>query len=209
MQLWHKQRKKSHFWCQARYSQTFRSCPGSAGSVREYRLSYTHLQPAQVIRFSYWLMNHCEALRQGYQRLNQMDSVHWCPLGSGAIAGNALGIDRDALASDLGFKNGPSLNAANSTGNRDAVLGEGYTDFSPPYGSKWYMFNFWENMFRYPFFDFLYAMSTIFIFLSKMCEDMIIFSTPQFGFISLHQSYCTGSSLMPQVIFLFRFVFQN
>ena len=31
-----------------------------------------------------------------------------------------------------------------------------------------------------------------------MCEDMIIFSTPQFGFISLHQSYCTGSSLMPQ-----------
>ena len=79
-------------------------------------------------------MNHCEALRQGYQRLNQIDSVHWCPLGSGAIAGNALGIDRDALASDLGFKNGPSLNAANSTGNRDAVLGEGYTDFSPPYG---------------------------------------------------------------------------
>ena len=68
-------------------------------------------------------MNHCEALRQGYQRLNQIDSVHWCPLGSGAIAGNALGIDRDALASDLGFKNGPSLNAANSTGNRDAVLG--------------------------------------------------------------------------------------
>ena len=154
-------------------------------------------------------MNHCEALRQGYQRLNQMDSVHWCPLGSGAIAGNALGIDRDALASDLGFKNGPSLNAANSTGNRDAVLGEGYTDFSPPYGSKWYMFNFWENMFRYPFFDFLYAMSTIFISLSKMCEDMIIFSTPQFGFISLHQSYCTGSSLMPQVIFYSDLFCQN
>ena len=73
-------------------------------------------------------MNHCEALRQGYQRLNQIDSVHWCPLGSGAIAGNALGIDRDALASDLGFKNGPSLNAANSTGNRDAVLGKEYID---------------------------------------------------------------------------------
>ena len=146
-------------------------------------------------------MNHCEALRQGYQRLNQMDSVHWCPLGSGAIAGNALGIDRDALASDLGFKNGPSLNAANSTGNRDAVLGEGYTDFRPPYEPKWYVFNFQENLIRYPFFDYLYAMSTIFISLSKMCEDMIIFSTPQFGFISLHQSYCTGSSLMPQVIF--------
>ena len=73
-------------------------------------------------------MNHCEALRQGYQRLNQIDSVHWCPHGSGAIAGNALGIDRDALASELGFKNGPSLNAANSTGNRDAVLGKEYTD---------------------------------------------------------------------------------
>ena len=91
----------------------------------ESLFSYTHLQPAQVIRFSYWLMNHCEALRQGFQRLKQIDSVHWCPLGSGAIAGNALGIDRDALASELGFKNGPSLNAANSTGNRDAVLGQG------------------------------------------------------------------------------------
>ena len=77
-------------------------------------------------------MNHCEALRQGYQRLNQIDSVHWCPLGSGAIAGNALGIDRDALASDLGFKNGPSLNAANSTGNRDAVLGKGYPEDNTP-----------------------------------------------------------------------------
>ena len=78
-------------------------------------------------------MNHCEALRQGYQRLNQIDSVHWCPLGSGAIAGNALGIDRDALASELGFKNGPSLNAANSTGNRDAVLGKEYMDDCPSY----------------------------------------------------------------------------
>ena len=97
-------------------------------AVQKSLLSYTHLQPAQVIRFSYWLMNHCEALRQGYQRLNQIDSVHWCPLGSGAIAGNALGIDRDALASELGFKNGPSLNAANSTGNRDAVLGKEYID---------------------------------------------------------------------------------
>ena len=84
-------------------------------------------------------MNHCEALRQGHQRLNQIDSVHWCPLGSGAIAGNALGIDRDALAFDLGFKNGPSLNAANSTGNRDAVLGKGYTDDNTPFGPIRYM----------------------------------------------------------------------
>ena len=147
-------------------------------------------------------MNHCEALRQGYQRLNQIDSVHWCPLGSGAIAGNALGIDRDALASDLGFKNGPSLNAANSTGNRDAVLGKGYPEDNTPCWLIRYMVNFRADLFRYPLFDFLYAMSTIFISLSKMCEDMIIFSTPQFGFISLHQSYCTGSSLMPQVFFI-------
>lgn len=44
--------------------------------------SYTHLQAAQIIRFSHWLINHCEALRQSWSRFGNIDSIHWCPLGS-------------------------------------------------------------------------------------------------------------------------------
>ena len=80
--------------------------------------SYTHFQPAQVIRFSHWLTNHAEAFRANLIRFESIDSHKWCPLGSGAIAGNALGIDRHFLATELGFSNGPSINSINSTGSR-------------------------------------------------------------------------------------------
>lgn len=130
--------------------------------------SYTHFQPAQIIRFSHWLMNHAEALRANLVRFEKIDSHHWCPLGAGAIAGNALGIDRDFIAKELGFLNGPSLNSINSTGSREAVM------------------------------DFLYASSSTFLSMSRLCEDFIIFSSPQFKFFFIGQEFCTGSSLMPQ-----------
>jgi len=130
--------------------------------------SYTHLQPAQIIRYSHWILNHGVSLRQCWTRFQNIDSIHWCPLGSGAIAGNALGIDRDYLADLLGFRNGPTLSSSQCTGNRDGVL------------------------------DFLYACCATFIALSKMAEDMITFCSPQFSFIKLDQAFCTGSSLMPQ-----------
>ena len=68
--------------------------------------SYTHFQPAQVIRFSHWLMSHAEALRLNLERFKNITSHKWCPLGSGAIAGNALGIDREFIARELGFELG-------------------------------------------------------------------------------------------------------
>ena len=54
--------------------------------------------------------------------VNLVNSIHWCPLGSGAIAGNALGIDRQFLADTLNFKNGPTLSSSQCTGNRDGVV---------------------------------------------------------------------------------------
>lgn len=66
---------------------------------------YTHLQPAQPIRFSHWLMSHVAALTRDAERLVQLiPRTNMCPLGSGAMAGNAFGVDRDYLATELGFE---------------------------------------------------------------------------------------------------------
>merc|ERR1711943_153108 len=65
---------------------------------------YTHLQPAQPIRFSHWLMSHLCPLMRDAQRLKDIiPRANQCPLGSGALAGNAFGVDREILANELGF----------------------------------------------------------------------------------------------------------
>jgi len=165
-----------HLWLMTAIKQTQREMHAAIESmlgqatqhIDQLMPSYTHLQPAQVIRYSHWLLNHATSLRQCWKRFDDIDSVHWCPLGSGAIAGNALGVNREHLAELLNFKNGPTLSSSQCTGNRDAVV------------------------------DFLYACSIAFVALSKLAEDMITFCSPQFGFIKLDQAFCTGSSLMPQ-----------
>lgn len=65
---------------------------------------YTHLQPAQPVRFSHWLMSHAAPLMRDAERLRQIkDRTNSCPLGSGALAGNAFGVDREFLRAELGF----------------------------------------------------------------------------------------------------------
>jgi len=73
---------------------------------------YTHLQPAQPIRFSHWLMSHMAPLMRDAERLlSVIPRTDRCPLGSGALAGNAFGIDRTFLAKELGFKGGVTSNS--------------------------------------------------------------------------------------------------
>lgn len=68
---------------------------------------YTHLQPAQPIRFGHWVMSHMSPIMRDVQRLLEMiPRADVCPLGCGALAGNAFGVDREALAEDLGFGGG-------------------------------------------------------------------------------------------------------
>ncbi len=82
---------------------------------------FTHLQPAQVVRFSHWLMSHTVPLVRDMERLKELTQrVNICPLGSGALAGHPFGIDRDTLAQDLGF-GGFSFNSLDATCDRDPV----------------------------------------------------------------------------------------
>jgi len=82
---------------------------------------FTHLQPAQVVRFSHWLMSHIVPLVRDMERLKELcKRVNVCPLGSGALAGHAFGIDRGQLASDLGFQ-GFSFNSLDATCDRDPI----------------------------------------------------------------------------------------
>jgi argininosuccinate lyase len=83
---------------------------------------YTHLQPAQPIRFSHWVLSHLSPLARDAQRLQQLiPRANQCPLGSGALAGNAFGIDREFLAGELGF-DGVTPNSLDSVCDRDFVV---------------------------------------------------------------------------------------
>lgn len=83
---------------------------------------YTHLQPAQPIRFSHWLMSHMTAVMRDAERLKDLiPRANRCPLGSGALAGNAFGVDREFLAKELGFE-GVTPNSLDSVCDRDFVV---------------------------------------------------------------------------------------
>jgi argininosuccinate lyase len=129
---------------------------------------FTHLQSAQTVRWSHWLLSHAAAWQRDDMRLADLQPrVNTLPLGSGALAGNPFGVDRQALASDLGFER-VCPNSMDAVSDRDYVA---------------------ETMFW---------ASTTMIHLSRWSEDLIIYSSNQFGFVKLSDAYSTGSSLMPQ-----------
>ncbi|XP_024122403.1 argininosuccinate lyase [Oryzias melastigma] len=129
---------------------------------------YTHMQRAQPIRWSHWILSHSVALRRDVDRLQEIKKrVNVLPLGSGAIAGTPLNIDRELLRKELGFDS-ISLNSMDATGQRDFVV------------------------------EFLFWASLCLTHLSKMAEDLMLYSTKEFSFLTLSDAYSTGSSLMPQ-----------
>ncbi|CAG2117175.1 unnamed protein product, partial [Medioppia subpectinata] len=82
---------------------------------------YTHLQRAQPVYFSHWLLSFAFMYQQDCERLLAvLDRMNVCPLGSGAISGNPFNIDRDFLAKELGFKS-CSMNSMHAVGDRDFV----------------------------------------------------------------------------------------
>ncbi|XP_026860176.2 argininosuccinate lyase [Electrophorus electricus] len=129
---------------------------------------YTHMQRAQPIRWSHWILSHAVALSRDVEHVEEIRRrVSVLPLGSGAIAGNPFSIDRELLRKELDF-NEISINSMDATGQRDFVA----------------EFLFWGSM--------------CLMHLSKMAEDLILYSTKEFSFVSLSDAYSTGSSLMPQ-----------
>ncbi|MBX3355595.1 MAG: argininosuccinate lyase [Phycisphaeraceae bacterium] len=83
---------------------------------------FTHLQRAQPILFSHWCLAYAEMLARDRDRFEDAaERASECPLGSGALAGTAYPIDREALAGDLGFS-GPTANSLDAVSDRDFVV---------------------------------------------------------------------------------------
>ena len=83
---------------------------------------YTHLQRAQPVTFAHWALAYVEMLERDFSRLQDaLARLNLCPLGCGALAGTAYAIDREALASDLGFA-GATRNSLDSVSDRDHVI---------------------------------------------------------------------------------------
>ncbi|CAI5795069.1 argininosuccinate lyase [Podarcis lilfordi] len=129
---------------------------------------YTHLQRAQPIRWSHLLLSHAVALTRDSERLSEVKKrIDVLPLGSGALAGNPLGLDRELIRKELEMAS-ISINSIDAVSDRDFAV------------------------------EFLSTSSLLMIHLSKLAEDLILFATKEFGFITLSDAFCTGSSLMPQ-----------
>lgn len=98
------------------------SCAQADKYIDVLQAGFTHLQPAQVIRYSHWLMSYVIPLLRDLERLTQLsERINISPLGSGALAGHAFGIDRKSLAKDLEFTD-ISLNSLDATSDRDFVV---------------------------------------------------------------------------------------
>lgn len=129
---------------------------------------YTHLQQAQPILFSHYLLAYYEMFKRDRDRLlGCYKRANIMPLGSGALAGTTFPIDREYTAKLLGF-DGVTKNSLDAVSDRDFII------------------------------EFLSAASIIIMHLSRMSEELIIWSSSEFGFIELPDAFCTGSSMMPQ-----------
>lgn len=141
---------------------------------RLYIPGYTHLQRAQPVSMAHHLLAYVEMLGRDRQRLQRVvEDASWCPLGSGAIAGTTLPIDRFSTAAKLGFVD-PSGHPQPTRNSMDAIAD------------------------RDLFHDFAHACAVIGIHLSRMAEDLILWTSSEFGYVRFSDAFTTGSSLMPQ-----------
>ncbi|MHB8218200.1 MAG: argininosuccinate lyase [Candidatus Sulfotelmatobacter sp.] len=130
--------------------------------------AYTHLQRAEPVLVAHWLLAYVEMFLRDADRLADCRKrLNVCPLGSGAVAGATLPLDRAFMAGELEFAS-PTANSVDATSDRDFVL------------------------------EFVNTLSLLALHLSRWAEEMIIFSTQEFGFVQLPEAYSTGSSAMPQ-----------
>lgn len=129
---------------------------------------YTHLQQAQPILFSHYMMSLFFALTRDVKRLDNFLDLHVeLPLGSGAIAGSAFPYHRQLVAEELGFER-PSANSIDAVSHRDMAL------------------------------EFLNDLAIIANTLSRYAEDFVIWSSSEFGYLTLSDAFSSGSSMMPQ-----------
>jgi len=135
---------------------------------------YTHLQRAQPVSVAHHLLAYVEMFSRDISRFKRLhDDANWCPLGSGAIAGTTLPIDREFTAKELGFVDAKGK-ARVTTNSMDAVAD------------------------RDLFLDFAHVCAMCATHFSRVSEDVILWNSTEFGYVNLPDAFCTGSSLMPQ-----------
>ena len=135
---------------------------------------YTHLQRAQPVYFAHHLLAYVEMLDRDYQRLlGCFARVNVCPLGSGAIAGSTLPLNRELVAKLLGFVDAKGK-ARITQNSMDAVSDR---DFAV---------------------EFCSVAALLAVHISRLAEDLILWAGAEFNFIKIADAYTTGSSLMPQ-----------
>jgi argininosuccinate lyase len=129
---------------------------------------YTHMQQAQPVLFSHWLLSFFWKLERDRGRLLDLRRrASVCPLGAGALAGTPFEIDRRALAAELSFAE-VAPNSLDAVSDRDYVV------------------------------ECLAWAALLQVHLSGLAEDLVIWSSREFGFVQIGEAYSTGSSLMPQ-----------
>jgi len=130
--------------------------------------SYTHLQRAEPVLVAHWLLAYVEMALRDAERLRDCTArLNYCPLGSGAVAGATLALDRTIAARELGFT-APTANSIDATSDRDFIL------------------------------EYLQALTIVGLHLSRFAEEITLFATTEFGFVTLPEAFSTGSSAMPQ-----------
>jgi argininosuccinate lyase len=130
--------------------------------------AYTHMQRAEPVLVGHWLLAYVEMLFRDVDRLADCrERTNLCPLGSGAVAGSTLPLDRQLMSAELGFS-APTANSIDATSDRDFVI------------------------------EFVNTLSLLALHLSRWAEEMLLFSSQEYGFVRLPEAYSTGSSAMPQ-----------
>jgi argininosuccinate lyase len=129
---------------------------------------YTHLQRAQPVTFANHLMAYEAMVGRDIERLSDARKrINRSPLGAGALAGSSFPLDRQAVASELGF-DCVLENTLDAVADRDVVI------------------------------EVLSSLSILMMHLSRLCEELVLWSSQEFGFITINEAYTTGSSMMPQ-----------
>ncbi|MBP5588163.1 MAG: argininosuccinate lyase [Treponema sp.] len=129
---------------------------------------FTHMQHAQPVTLAHHLCAWAWSLVRDNDRLSDaLKRIDYSPLGSGALAGSGLPLNREMVAKELGFK-GVTQNSLDSVSDRDYCI------------------------------EFASCFSLIQMHLSRFCEEIVLWSTTEFGFIDLSEKWSTGSSIMPQ-----------
>ena len=130
--------------------------------------SYTHMQRAEPVLVAHWLLAYVEMILRDAERLRDCSAhLNYCPLGSGAVAGATLALDRGLVARELGFI-APTANSIDATSDRDFIL------------------------------EYLHALTFVGLHLSRFAEEITLFATAEFNFVTLPEAFSTGSSAMPQ-----------